>query len=159
LSTTSLTLDPSYFGFDLHSVYNCPRYRIARIFAFWKGGVRYKIVPRGTLVNFPLFYVTTVSTPGNAPSPPDNGSPKTANQSIGFSWFMNLNNSPVLEVEVPFYSKDYLGVISTITAPFRSLCRMWYEETAAFDYSLYEAYGDDGTFGWLKAAPNIQLYS
>jgi len=158
--TNSLTIDPFYFQLDNFSQYNCPRSRVARLFAFFKGSSRLKFVPKGVpIATFPLLYVGTIPSNPVPPSPPDVTTPDTNPQNIGFQWFANLVQTPAVELTTPFYSRDYLGIVSDITGSTRNFTRIWLlDNTTAVNFNLYEAAGDDFTFGWLKAPPNLRLY-
>jgi len=159
-ATKSLTVDPAYFQLDNPGQYNCPRSRISRLYAFYKGSHRLKFAPKNvSQTTFPLFYVTTIPSGANQPAPPDVLTPGTNPGNIGFQWFANLAQNPVLETSTPFYTKDYLGVVSDLIAPPRNLTRIWLlDNSTAANFNLYESAGDDFTFGWLKAPPNLRLY-
>lgn len=156
----SLTVDPAYFGLDEDTTANCALFRVSRLYAFWKGSRRYKFLPRILdPASFPVFYVVTVSAGATVPSPPNFATPQNNAGSLGFSWFANLAQTPIIEVSAPFYTKDYLGVVSDTTGPLRSLVRIWYIGSDDVEISVYDAAGDDFTFGWLKAPPNLRLYN
>ncbi len=154
----ALTVDPSYFGWDLTD-FTCNRlFRIARMYAYWRGSVRYKFIPDlPSGVVSPTFKVWTYS---KGYSPPDvpayDPAPYPAESNVGFSWVVNMAQTPFLEFSLPFYRNVYAELVSTDTATRRNKAQIT-TSLAGVSYSLLCAAGDDFTFGFLIPPPKMQL--
>jgi len=160
-TNTGLVLDPLYFGHTVVSPFNCRLYRIARIFAFHRGGMRYKIFYRPSTTEVYTSYAVTsytatsaISAPGGIAQPyPFSGA------EIGFTYQYCLQTTPVLEISLPMYSLDFLRVVTDSSTVDRNRAIVYPLSTAANVYEIYQAASDDFTFGFLTGAPNIQLYA
>jgi hypothetical protein len=151
-------VDPTYFGWDVSTIYNCRLYRIMRLYAYWAGSIRFKfapIVPNGT--SYPVLNVTSdMTAQGSTFSP---GPIPQAFDCIGFNWMINVAQTPWIEVELPFYSNNYRAVTTNTSNSTRPICYVYprYDNTEGTPVDVYCAAGDDFSAGFLKSAPLIQL--
>ncbi len=157
----ALTVDPAYFGWDETSTWNCRFWRIARMYAYWRGSVRYKFMP-----NIPQdqnYPVVVVRTYRKELSPPDSPTIITgsfpSNENIGFFYAMNIAQTPVLEIELPFYQNRFIAMNSNINSVPRNKAQISVNFPAACSFALSCAAGDDFTFGFLIAPPPLQFYA
>ncbi len=154
----ALTLDPSYYGWDLVDYTNCRLYRIARLYAYWRGSIRYKFipdVPPGT--TYPLFVVSTYRKELSPPDTPSFDPALPAHANIGFNWTVNVAQTPVVEVAMPFYKNRYVEMTSNINTTARNKLQVFTTMASACPYTLLSAAGDDHSFGYLVAPPNLTL--
>lgn len=152
-----LTLDPAYFGWDQQTVFN-PRYwRISRIYTFWRGSVRWKLVPRiPSTVTYPVLLVQTDYFSNPVAQPPNVGI--FTQNGTGYPWFVNVQTTPVIEVSTPFYSRNLLSTVSETNCNARQRILITQDFGVTVPTIVYAATGDDFSFGFLKAPPELQLY-
>lgn len=157
----TLELDPTYFGWNISSNRNCRLWRVARLYAYWRGSIRFKIVPQIPAgITYPVIDVVSRLGSGGVTSSPSY-SLSTSTTRVGYAHFINVAQTPVIEVQTPFYSSNYLAVLTDADNSARQFVQVTpaYASTEATPYNLYIASGDDFSFGFLKAAPLLQLYS
>lgn len=151
-TTEGLVMDPLYFGHTVVSPYNSRLYRIARIFAFNRGSQRYKIFYRPSTTEIYTSYAVTsyVSSSATISAPTTIAQPfPFAGTEIGYSYQYCLQTTPVLEISIPMYANDFLRVNSDANGVDRNRVIVYPLSTAANIYEIYQAAGDDFTFGFL----------
>lgn len=161
-ANTGLIMDPLYFGHTVVSPLNCRLYRIARIFAFNRGSMRYKIFYRNSASElYTSFAVTSYCSSSATISAPTTVAQPYAfsGLELGYTYQYCLQTTPVLEISIPMYSNDFLRVISDANGVDRNRAIVYPLGTVTNIYDIYQAAGDDFTFGFLTGAPNIQLYA
>jgi len=161
-SGSALVLDPRWFDYDAHDITVGRESRISRIYAFQRGGRRFKVVPQVPAgVDYPVFNVQSIWLSGGAPDPPtaEVVPYAPAIDEIGFNWFINVAQTPVIEVSTPFYCPLYNDVISNTNATLRPKIVITPAFAANVTVDIYTACGDDASFGYLIGPPNLQLYA
>lgn len=158
-ASNALTLDPSDFGWTLTDFTNNRLFRIARMYGYWRGSVRFKFIPVVPDSSYlPTFKVWSYS---KDLSPPDTPSyvpaPFPAEGNVGFSWVTNAGQTPFIEFSMPFYRNVYIELLSDTVATKRNKVQILPGVTGSCDYSVLSAAGDDFTFGFLLPPPDLQL--
>lgn len=168
-TSNQITLDPAFFFGNNSVSTRAPLNYIARMYVFYKGGVRYKIFNQqatpaigtrammfatsGEIISTsPRSYQTV---PANATSP-------------GGGRFMNLqfiDINPVMEITCPFYSNVPMQIVSKTYITSNHL-RMIYKYFDSSDPAadgntgwILKAASDDFSFGYLVGAPLLLDYT
>jgi len=156
-----ITVDPCWFNFNDESTTVTRIDRISRIYAFWRGGMRYKFMPQMTdTVDFPLWSMTTYYAPeGPATETGNVGPPFDIGDGIGFSSTLNMQETPFMEVMIPFYHRDYLEVVTDLENS-SHLAAVFYPlfNDGTSEMTVLKAGADDFTFGYLIGPPNLKRY-
>lgn len=172
---TGITLDPAFFFDALDQVRANPLNFVTRIYAFYRGSMRYK------------FFITAVTT---ASAPPDPSSVWVPHQFVGASTselvsgnprqlltvpdsstrigsgrmvhYQPIDNNPVFEITCPYYSNVPMQLISktyVTNLHLRMVYKLWLALNTPDDvlqFFCFKAGGDDFDCGFLIGPPLIQ---
>lgn len=154
------TLDPAYFGgFDAGAFYRTTPLRyFSRMYAFYRGGRRYKVVVNksGFVGNTNASVVVTSSEIVSSSPRPYTVTP-SANLN-GFEHTLDTNHNAFCEVTAPFYSNVPIQVISndyTVPNHLRMIYRAFVGITENSAVRIMEAANDDFSFGYLIGPPVV----
>lgn len=159
-SGEGLALDPAYFGWDNDTVYNGRFWRIARLYAYFRGSVRWKVLPKPAAANpQKIFFMLSDMITAGTPTAPGSVAVAAATE-VGYPQFINIAQTPIAEVQTAFYSRHFLGVVTSTDAIDRQSISIQPVPIAAEDQNIYlfTAAGDDFSFGFLKAPPLLTVY-
>lgn len=163
-SGDSLQVDPRWFDYDDDSALSSREARVSRIYAFQRGSRLFKFLPAVPPdTNYPVINVFSALENNGPPLAPFTGAtplPGTLD-SLVYPYFVNVAQTPVIEVSVPFYSQYYNDVISNLSGSRRPaiILQPGYTSTASTVIDIFSAAGDDMSFGYLIGPPLMQLYT
>jgi hypothetical protein len=152
-------IDPAWFSPTNDTTSTNRANVLARVYVFYRGGNEYIIYPYGVTQDFPTYFVSSEFTFSSVVDSP-NVYAAVTDRSIGFSQVYATNNTPFIEVSLPYYAPQ--GVSSVVTdvygAP-RPL--LWIEPvfTEAIDVVILQGKRHDFSFYGLVGPPNLQLYT
>jgi len=157
----SLIIDPRWFDFDTNSPLQGMDARVSRIFAFQRGSRRFKIVPRIPVADgTPTFSIDVIMKDVGPPFAPLGDDPTTYGITVmrSFPWFVNLDQTPVIEIATPFYCNWFNDCVSNTEASIRPLIIITPQFNGVVEYDIYSASGDDASFGYLIGPPSMRNY-
>jgi hypothetical protein len=161
LANQSIQIDPAYFAWSVDDPFLSRLEAISSLFAFWRGSIRFKLVPRlSAAASLPVIAVYTINLQAtNIPADYDNTAPADSASNIGFQYYQNLDQTPFVEIAIPWYSRRYLSVVSELLANSRLGVRIAFLTGQAPPATIFKAAGDDFSFGCLIGAPAGKKYS
>jgi hypothetical protein len=158
--TTAFTLDPAYFGgFDSTIAYfNSPLRYFSRMFAFYHGSRRYKVLltDAGTGTANGNVYAFSTEVVSSSPRPFSTVPPGSGGGHFTHLLYTEMN--PFLEITVPYYSNVPIQVISndyTVPNHLRLVYAVDCRVSSNSTVGILEAAGDDFSFGYLIGPPII----
>lgn len=154
-----LLIDPRFMDFNNTNSFLTRLGRVSRIYAMRRGGMRYKIVPQSSdLANYSVVNVSSFYDVAGPPQPLGTvGPPPELITDVGFQWFINIAQTPVIEMTIPFYCPYYSDIVSTTNGAtsLKAFIRTGIDQDVI--YNVYQAASDDFSFGYLIGPPNIQV--
>lgn len=161
-----LLLDPAYFGNDVQSPSNCRLWRISRIFAYYRGSIRWKFLAlpgvgtSGVMVSNKVIYMYSDMTTALTPSTPLGSIAVPTVNEISFPQFVNVAQTPIAEMQNAYYSRNFLQVLTLTACIDRQQIVMYPVSVDSENQTgiLFTAAGDDFSFGFLKAPPLLTTY-
>lgn len=167
-TSNSITLDPANFFTNNTQAVRSPLNYVARLFVFYKGSVRYKLMNLGTtpLYGTRAFMVANSSEIISTSPRPYSDVPANASSLAGrFMHFQMIDINPVMEITCPYYSNVPSQIVSKtyITSTHLRMIYKYFDNgdpTAAGNTGfIYKAAGDDFSFGYLVGVPLLLDYS
>ncbi len=166
----AFTLDPAYFFSNSTTSVRHPLNYLARMYVFYKGSVRYKMLVYKAVSSDALLRQHAIVSNSEilSTSPVPYGTTPANAYSIAagrFLHFQFLDINPIVEVTCPFYSNVPMQIISKTYITTTHL-RMIYKYQDSGDPTItgnqglvYKAGADDFTFGYLVGAPLLLDYT
>lgn len=171
----ALALDPAFFFTTVSQTQNNPINYISRLYCFYRGSVRYKLltsmytVLTGSVagterVTNPLMIGSTAQLLSTSPIGYGTAINSPDNFAAGrFIHPQPMTNNPFLEIMCPYFSNVPMQLISKTyitNLHLRMIYKIIFQNASADssqDSRLFKAAGDDFSFGYLVGAPVIAL--
>jgi len=160
LSGECLTVDPAYYNYDATTSLCTRLDRVARLYCFFRGGMRYKFVPTPTTIvngTCMVFTSTTASPTAAAPVIVPPAGPFPFADEVSFSTTCSTITNPFVEVMIPFYHKDYSDIFTDTSCSDRIRATFIPGLWGNYTLTVLRAAADDWDAGYLIGPPDIQL--
>ncbi len=158
---TAVSFDPAFMGGSgvLSPGVYTRLFHVGGCFVSFRGGMRYKVVPFGFDTGTSTYVMTGV-TRFSQGIPIAPGTTPATGTDVGFEQPVNLNNTPMLEFQVPYYRIWTSVPRSTLqwsTDPRLVVNVQSIDQTnPVFNCAVYQAAADDFSFGYLVGAPLLE---